>query len=142
MLGLKGSPLGGLAQLRNVRSKRYSSWDRTGGNDDRLHLQPGETATLASIPGAGTVVHIWITIASEHAEPEPISCASSFCEHSGMAKKTPSIEVPVGDFFGVGHAQSTNFVSLPLQMSPQDGKGFNCWFPDALLERRSVRGPE
>ena len=41
----------------------------------------------------------------------------------------PSIEVPVGDFFGVGHAQTRNFSALPLQMSPEDGKGFNCWFP-------------
>ena len=29
----------------------------------------------------------------------------------------------------MGHAQTRNFVSLPLQMSPQDGKAFNCWFP-------------
>jgi hypothetical protein len=42
---------------------------------------------------------------------------------------TPSVEVPIGDFFGMGHAMSRNFVSAPLQMSPQDGKGFNCWFP-------------
>jgi hypothetical protein len=36
---------------------------------------------------------------------------------------------PIGDFFGMGHGQSHNFASAPLQMSPQDGKGFNCWFP-------------
>jgi hypothetical protein len=42
---------------------------------------------------------------------------------------TPCVEAPVGDFFGLGHARHRNFVSLPLQMSPQDGKAFNCWFP-------------
>ena len=39
------------------------------------------------------------------------------------------MEVPLGDFFGVGFGLRRNFVSLPLQMSPEDGAGFNCWFP-------------
>jgi hypothetical protein len=42
---------------------------------------------------------------------------------------SPSVETPIGDFFGMGHSMAKNFVSLPLQMSPQDGRGFNCWFP-------------
>ena len=42
---------------------------------------------------------------------------------------SPSVEVPLGDFFGIGFGLRRNFVSLPLQMSPQDGRGFNCWFP-------------
>ncbi|MEM6428589.1 MAG: glycoside hydrolase family 172 protein, partial [Deinococcota bacterium] len=42
---------------------------------------------------------------------------------------TPSIECPIGDFFGMGHARTSNFSSLPLQSSPQDGKAFNCYFP-------------
>ena len=29
----------------------------------------------------------------------------------------------------MGHAKSKNFVSAPLQMSPENGKGFNCFFP-------------
>src|SRR5262249_28976969 len=44
-------------------------------------------------------------------------------------ESSPSVEVPIGDFFGVGFGLRRNFVSLPLQMSPQDGLGFNCWFP-------------
>ena len=39
------------------------------------------------------------------------------------------MEVPIGDFFGMGHAMTRNFVSAPLQMSPEDGQAFNCWFP-------------
>ena len=41
---LIGSPLAGLPVLRNCTSRRASSWDRSGGNDDRLHIQPGEQA--------------------------------------------------------------------------------------------------
>src|SRR5690606_21685167 len=35
----------------------------------------------------------------------------------------------IGDFFGLGHSLTKNFISLPLQMSPENGRGFNCWFP-------------
>jgi hypothetical protein len=42
---------------------------------------------------------------------------------------SPSVEVPLGDFFGIGFGLRRNFASLPLQMSPQDGRGMNCWFP-------------
>ncbi len=59
------SPLRGLAKLRDVRTRRFSSFDRTGGNDDRLHVEPGETVTLAEIEGAGIVTHLWCTIACE-----------------------------------------------------------------------------
>jgi hypothetical protein len=48
-----GSSLRDLPRLRSSRRKRVSSWDRSGGNDDRLHIQPGATATLAEIRGAG-----------------------------------------------------------------------------------------
>lgn len=42
---------------------------------------------------------------------------------------SPSVEVPLGDFFGIGHGVFRNFTSLPLQMSPEDGRALNCWFP-------------
>ena len=53
----RGSPLGELPRIRDVRTRRISSWDQTGGNDDRLHIQPRETATLADIAGAGRINH-------------------------------------------------------------------------------------
>ncbi len=50
---------------------------------------------------------------------------------------TPSVRAPLGDFFGVGHAVSNHYVSLPLSMvtGPRRGpKGpfaaaMNCYFP-------------
>jgi hypothetical protein len=44
-------------------------------------------------------------------------------------EETPSVEAPIGDFFGLSFGRRRNFVSLPLQASPEDGKGMNCWFP-------------
>ena len=56
------SPLRGLAKLRQARTRRFSSYDRTGGNDDRLHVEPGQTVTIAEYRGAGIVTHVWVTI--------------------------------------------------------------------------------
>ncbi len=58
-------PLAGLSTLRNVESKRASSWDRSGGNADFLVVAPKTTATLAEITGAGAIKHMWLTIASD-----------------------------------------------------------------------------
>lgn len=43
--------LSNLGQPHNFRSKRISSYDRTGGNRDRLTIEPNETAVLAEIEG-------------------------------------------------------------------------------------------
>jgi len=45
--GPHGSSLRDLPRLRTSRRKRASSWDRTGGNDDRLMIEPGQTVSLA-----------------------------------------------------------------------------------------------
>lgn len=119
------SPLAGLAVLREGASRRASSWDRSGGNDDRLHIQPGETALLADIQGPGCIKHIWVTIACD----EPDYLRKIVLRAWWDGEEHPSVNVPIGDFFGVGHAQTRNFSALPLQMSPENGKGFNCWFP-------------
>ena len=119
------SPLRGLAKLRDVRSRRFSSFDRTGGNDDRFHIQSGETVSIAEVDGAGIVTHIWCTIASESEHALRKIVLRAFWD----GEENPSIECPLGDFFGSGHTQPSNFISLPLQMSPEDGRAFNCFFP-------------
>jgi len=53
------------ARLRNYKTRRSSSWDRTGGNADSVHVEPGSAATLLDITGAGVVTHIWFTINSQ-----------------------------------------------------------------------------
>lgn len=121
----KGSPLGELARLRNVRTLRVSSWDQTGGNNDNLKLAPGSTVTLADINGAGCINHIWCT----HLTQEPHYLRKLVIRMYWDGETEPSVEAPLGDFFGMGHAQMVNFSSLPLQMSPADGRSFNCFFP-------------
>ncbi len=130
--GPYGSSLRDLPRLRSSRRRRESSWDRTGGNEDRLILRAGQSAVLADISGAGSVNHIWITVApaggAGPASPDQDYLRSLVLGVYWDGQEHPSVLVPLGDFFGVGHARTTNFVSAPLQMSPQDGKGFNSWF--------------
>jgi hypothetical protein len=88
-------------------------------------LDPGAERDILSITGAGCIKHIWITIGcSEEAYARKIVIRAWWDDED-----SPSIECPIGDFFGIGHGIIKNFWSLPLQMSPEDGKGFNCWFP-------------
>jgi hypothetical protein len=120
------SPLAGLAYIRNhVNRERSSSWDKRGGNRDFWLLSPGSERDILNISGAGCIKHIWITLGcSETAYARKIILRAWWDEED-----LPSIECPIGDFFGIGHGILKSFWSLPLQMSPENGRGFNCWFP-------------
>ncbi len=123
---LGATPLRGLAALRQHRSKRVSSYDRTGGNADRIRIPAGDTATLADIGGAGCINHIWFTIACGG---DRNHLRNIVLRMFWDGEQEPSVQVPVGDFFGIGHARCANFASLPLTMGPNGGRGFNSWFP-------------
>ncbi len=135
-------PLAHLPRLTRTSSARASSWDRNGGNDDRLHVMPGETAVLAEIDDPGVIRHVWTTIACRDDHYLRKVVLRMYWD----GESQPSVEAPMGDFFGMGHARTRNFWSLPLQMSPEDGKGFNCWFPmpfdRARIEVESECGEE
>ncbi len=124
--------LADLARIREYESRRLSSWDRSGGNRDFVLLRPGERLTFGEIEGAGIVRHLWITMMSIPEEPHELRQTVLRIFWDGAA--SPSVEVPLGDFFGIGFGLRRNFVSQPLQMSPEDGRGFNCWFPMPFAE--------
>ena len=54
--------LAGLTRIRSgLTTKRISSYDRTGGNNDRFeNIKPGEVRELFNVKGAGMINHIWI----------------------------------------------------------------------------------
>lgn len=126
--GFGAGVLSGLPRLRNYRSKRASSFDTTGGNHDWHDIQAGAAKDLAVLDGPGCIKHIWMTIGGPEGEPTFMPrkvVLRMFWEGS----REPSVECPVGDFFGLGHAMYRNFVSAPLQMSPQEGRAWNSWWP-------------
>ena len=123
------SSLNNLMFERKGSRRRLSSYDKSGGNDDRIYIKPGETRTIADIQSAGVITHIWMTHANEGFQQEKNSLRKVVLRMYWDHEEEPSVLAPLGDFFGMGHAQTKNFVSAPLQMSPEDGKGFNSWWP-------------
>src|SRR5437868_5397429 len=86
--------LGGLAHLKDFSAGRAGSYDRTGGNADRLVVKAGETATLAEIQGPGEINHIWFTIASG----EQFHLKKLVIRMYWDGESTASVEAPIGDF--------------------------------------------
>lgn len=119
------SPLAGLASLREAKTKRVSSFDRTGGNEDRIVIAPGATFVMADLAGAGIVRHIWITISCD----DPMHRRNILLRMFWDGQPYPSVESPIGDFFGQGWGEFYNYASLPLAAAPVGGRAMNCYFP-------------
>jgi len=111
-----------LGQPQNFTSKRVSSFDRTGGNKDSLTIKPGATAVLAEIKGPAAVHRTWVTISAEAFYGRKIVLRMYW---DGEA--APSVEAPIGDFFGVGHGLNRNLSSLPIADS-SEGRARNCYW--------------
>ncbi len=109
-----------------VKSKRISSYDRSGGNNDRFeNIEPGETRTLAEIEGAGCINHIWITISPEAPE---LNRSDIILRMYWDGNEYPSVESPIGPFFGQGWDETYPWVSLPLAASPVKGNALVSYF--------------
>ena len=103
--------------------KRISSYDRTGGNDDSRPLAAGETLTLLDEAGPGEISHVWITIASE----ERFHLKKMVLRMYWDGESSPSVEAPVGDFFGLGLGEYHLYQSTPLSVGGD--KALNSFFP-------------
>lgn len=118
-----------LATLREGRSRRISSWDQTGRNRDCWTIPSQETVTLADISGAGVIRHLWFTISCE----DPLYLRKAVVRMFWDGMDRPSVEAPVGDFFGVGHAKVASYQCAVLNMSANVGQdrhaAMNCFFP-------------
>ncbi len=114
--------LGKLGEKQNYRSKRVSSYDRSGGNNDSIAIDPGKTAVIADIKGPAAIHHMWVTIAAEAFYGRKIVLRIYW-----DGEDVPSVEAPIGDFFGVGHGLDRNLSSLPIACS-SEGRARNCYW--------------
>jgi hypothetical protein len=112
-----------LPSAKDYVQKRASSYDRSGGNADARPIEPGQTLTLLDDAGPGVVSHIWITIASD--DPRHLKALVMRIYWDGEAM--PSVEAPVGDFFGLGLGDYHLYQSIPLSVGGD--KALNCFFP-------------
>lgn len=81
-------------------------------------IKPGETFTMAEIEGPGAIQHIWMT-------PTGV-WRYSILRIYWDDEKQPSVECPVGDFFGMGWNEYAPLTSLPVCVNP--GSAFNCYW--------------
>jgi hypothetical protein len=110
------------ARLRNYKSRRSSSWDRTGGNTDSVGVDPGQSAILLDVTGAGVITHLWFTINS----PDPMHLKNLVLRAWWDGEGAPSIEVPIGDFFGLGLGEYFIYQSELVAVAPM--KALNAYF--------------
>ena len=118
-----GSWLSSLPQAKDYVQKRSSSYDRSGGNADARTIAGGETLTLLDEAGPGLISHVWFTIAS--GDPNHLKALVLRMYWDG--ESTPSVETPVGDFFGLGLGEYHLYQSVPLSVSSD--KALNSFFP-------------
>ena len=86
-----------------------------------ITIKSKTTVTLAEINGCGAVQHIWIT-------PFPTGIWRFMIIRMYWDDETvPSVEVPLGDFFGMGWGVYTPLNSLAVCVNPQSA--FNCYWP-------------
>jgi len=84
-----------------------------------IRIKPGETFTLAEIEGPGAIQQIWMTPTG--------NWRFSIIRIYWDDEETPSVEVPVGDFFGMGWGEYAHLNSLAVCVNP--GSAFNCYWP-------------
>ena len=122
-----GTEMYQLSQIRNnVKSKQVSSYDKSGGNGDCLSgIKDGAKVTIFDVNGAGIINRIWITIAPG---AEQLNRNNIVMRMYWDGNSFPSVESPIGPFFGNGWDESYNFVSVPLAVSPGAGKSYVSYF--------------
>ncbi|HWE85402.1 MAG TPA: glycoside hydrolase family 172 protein [Terracidiphilus sp.] len=135
-----GQELLSMARLRSYKARRSSSWDRTGANADAVRVEPGQAATLLDVQGAGVVTHIWFTIDSN----DPHHLKNLVLRAWWDGESSPSIETPIGDFYGLGLGEYYIYQSALTAVAPQ--KALNAYFkmPFATAAKITLtnEGPE
>ena len=122
-----GSDMYSIAQIKNgIKSKRVSSYDTSGNNNDRFeNIKPAEKKVLFDIKGPGIINHIWITIAPG---PENLKRDDLVLRMFWDNNEFPSVESPLGSFFGQGWNESYPFYAQPLNAAPGGAKALTSYF--------------
>ena len=112
-----------LPTLGEYESRRTSSYDKSGSNGDYRRLKAGETLELFSEAGPAEIRHLWITMATGEAYHLKKVVLRMYWDN----ETDPSVETPIGDFFGLGLGTYTVFQSALIAVAPD--KALNAYFP-------------
>jgi hypothetical protein len=115
--------LAGLPEAKDYTEKRASSYDRSGGNADYRRIAPSETLVLMDERGPGKITHVWTTMWAEGGPALKALVLRMYWDE----ETTPSVESPLGDFFGLGLGDYVVYESAPLAVAPN--RALNSFFP-------------
>ncbi|MES2253661.1 MAG: glycoside hydrolase family 172 protein [Pseudomonadota bacterium] len=101
-----------LTRPQDYSFRHTSSADPSGANVDSLKVAPGETVTLFDQDGPGSIAHIWFTFGDR----ETYHLKRIVMRIYWDGEATPSVETPVGDFFGLGLGDYVNWQSEVLSV--------------------------
>ena len=94
-----------------------------------IHLNANSVTTLAEIDGPGAIQHIWITTF-----PQFWRCL--ILRFYWDDEESPSIEVPLGDFFCNGWTDYCQVNSLPISVNPHSA--FNSYWEMPFRKRARI----
>jgi len=117
------SPVGDLSTLpytREGRSRMVSTHSPNGG--DAVQIAAGDRRDLVTIEGPAVIENIWMTLAPQDEAAYRGVILRLFWD----GEESPSVEVPYGDFFGLGFGRYATYSSLPLGVT---SGGFYSYFP-------------
>ena len=138
-----GMSLGNLARLSNAVSRSISPENFTGEKgrgamategtgaeaasglgqgwkvSPSVVIKPGECFVMADIEGQGAIQQMWMT-------PCGVPWRFAILRIYWDGQENPSVECPLGDFFGAGWGEYSPLVSLPVCVNP--GCAFNCYW--------------
>ena len=89
--------------------------------------RPGDTAVLMEADGPGCITHVYCAMVF----PDPADYRAAILRCYWDGEETPSVEVPLGDFFCLSHARIRRFSSALVSVNPGFGSshGMNAYFP-------------
>ncbi len=148
-----GMSLGNLSRLSDAESRSISAENPTGSRggggqaiegtgavaarelgqgwkvSPSIDISGHQTIVIANIEGPGAIQHIWLTVAPQHWRRLVIRMYWD-------DEKTPSVDVPLGDFFASGWCERCNINSQPIVVNPAGG--FNSYWEMPFRRRAKI----
>ena len=95
-------------------------------------FRAGSTEVLLDTRGPGMIRHIWCT---SHGRA-PADLRNQILRIYWEGSDVPSVEAPLGDFFGAAHGAPAPMYSQMISL--QEGRGCNCYFPMPFSHRTRI----